>query len=373
MKGQGMKYFLVNKELDYERGYLEQAEYSRGVLRLLSGADYGAFFSRVFDGGEEELCWHRFVAEGHGPGGASLRMTFYAADSLEIGAGGVTVRIADFLKDSSVPLEEKKRILAPLEKKRALFPKDILLHEVKGRYLFFLAELYAQAGTGPEIEEMTLFFPREDWLRFLPGVYQKEKSGADFTARYLGLFQSFYDDCDRQIRQSSRLLNPADTDEAILKQLGEWFQLEDMYIWPEEKLRLLLKNVPGLFELTGTAQGMREIVRLYTGEEPILIECGGLSDLPGGERYERIYGNDPYRFVLLIRERYLSTARDYQALLCIIRQMKPAHMEARVVPLRQKLVLGSDTYLGINSVLGNYRPLCLDGRSSLTFTSVGNR
>lgn len=367
-----MKYFLVNKELDYERGYLEQAEYSRGALRLLPGADYGVFFSRVFDGKEEELCWHRFVAEGHGPGGASLRMTFYAADSLEIGAGGVTVRIPDFLKDSSVPLEEKKRILAPLEKKRALFPRDILLNEVKGRYLFFLAELYAQAGTGPEIEEMTLFFPREDWLRFLPGVYRREKAGADFTARYLGLFQSFYDDCDRQIRQSSLLLNPADAEASVLKQLGEWFQLEDIYIWPEEKLRLLLKNVPGLFERTGTAQGMREIVCLYTGEEPILIECGGLSGLPGGERYERLYGNDPYQFVLLIREKYVPTARDYQALLCIIRQMKPAHMETRVVPLRQKLVLGSDTYLGINSVLGNYRPLCLDGRSSLTFTSVGN-
>lgn len=45
-----MKYFLVNKELDYERGYLEQAEYSRGALRLLPGADYGVFFPGFLTG-----------------------------------------------------------------------------------------------------------------------------------------------------------------------------------------------------------------------------------------------------------------------------------------------------------------------------------
>lgn len=367
-----MKYFVINKELDYERGYLEQAEYADGALRLRPGAACGAFFSRIFDA-KEETTWHRFVLKGHGPGGASIAFTFYGTDSLELTAGGRRYRISELLKDTSRSVEEKKRLLHPLKKKQALFPKDILLNEVKGRYLFFLTELYSQGGEGPEIEEMTLFFPREDWLRFLPGLYRREKAGADFTSRFLGIFQSFYDDCDRQIGVSGRMLNPSDTAPRILQQIAEWFQLEDIYIWPKEKLRELLKRGPGLFQKTGTVQGMQEIVRLYTGEEPILVECGGLSGFPEAETYEKLYGNNPYQFVLLIKEKYLSTVRDYQALMCVIRQMKPAHMEVKVIPLKQKLTLGTYSYLGINSELGAYQPIRLDGHSSLTFAAVGDR
>ena len=87
----------------------------------------------------------------------------------------------------------------------------------------------------------------------------------------------------------------------------------------------------------------------------------------------KAYGDDPYSFVLLVKEQYVATARDFRALNCIIRQMKPAHMEARVIPLKPVLSLGTYSYLGINSRIGMYQPLRLNGRQALTVMSVGSR
>lgn len=368
-----MKYFVVNKELDFKRGYLEGAEFSQGSLRLLPGETRGVFISRIFDGREQDLAWHRFCLNGRGPGGASLYYSFYCTDSLEFADGGMNYRIPELLRDREVALERKKELLRPFLRKEAAFPEDILLHELRGRYLFFMAELAAQGGEGPEVRDMIVYFPREDWLAYLPGLYRREKNGAGFTARYLGIFQSLYDDLSRRICTGSRLMDPADTDMEWLKELAGWLQLEDFYIWPEDRLRRLLQMAPRLFAETGTVRGMMDLVELYTGERPLIAECGPLSDMDGAERAEKLYGNDPYSFVLLVKEQYVATARDYQALKCIIRQMKPAHMEVRVIPLKPVLSLGTYSYLGINSRIGMYQPLRLNGRQALTVMSVGGQ
>ena len=147
-----------------------------------------------------------------------------------------------------------------------------------------------------------------------------------------------------------------------LRELAGWLQLEDFYIWPEDRLRKLLQLAPRLFAETGTVQGMMDLVELYTGERPLIAD-----------RAEKLYGDDPYSFVLLVKEQYVATARDFRALNCIIRQMKPAHMEARVIPLKPVLSLGTYSYLGINSRIGMYQPLRLNGRQALTVMSVGSR
>lgn len=366
-----MKYFVINKKMDYERGWLEGTEYTGRALTLASEADYGVFFSRVFDCREQETCWHRFSAEEENPGTPSLALTFYAAETLEFLYEGRRLQIPQVLRNQEISAAAKMKILKGFEKKRVLSSGDVLLHEVKGRYFFFAAELYRRGGEAPAISRMTVFFPKEDWLKYLPAVYGRDRESADFTARFLGVFQSFYDDCERRIRTGSQLMEPFSLDYEGLKELAGWFHFEDLYIWPEEKLRLLLKKAPELMGETGTVHGMLSLLQIYTGEEPFLVECQNTEGRFRPETFERPYGQNPYEFVLLIREKYLSTARQYQAILCLIRQMKPAYMDVRLIPLRPRLTLGTYSYLGINSNIGGYSPMRLDGRSSLTFSAVG--
>ena len=57
------------------------------------------------------------------------------------------------------PWKKKKELLGRFLRKEAVFPEDILLYELRGRYLFFMAELFSQGGEGPVIRDMTVFFP----------------------------------------------------------------------------------------------------------------------------------------------------------------------------------------------------------------------
>lgn len=261
-----MNYFVINKELDYQRGFLENTQYTEGILTLCAWKKQGVFISRIFDSQKEETIWHRFVLSGRGRGSASLLCTFYAFDHLEFRSEDKKYLISEFIQDEQYSLQEKKEKLKPFAKKQALFPRDILLHEVKGRYLFFIAELSALGGEVPQISEMVLYFPKTDWLKYLPEVYQKERSGADFTSRFLGIFQSFYEDMDWKIKTSSRLLNPKDTEADWLRQIAGWFHLEDIYLWPEDKLRKLVEQAPKLFSQAGTVKGMLDFLCLYTGK-----------------------------------------------------------------------------------------------------------
>lgn len=362
-----MNYFVVNKESDFLRGYGKGVCWKDNGITLLPGKEEGVFFSRVFDSQEEGNAWHRFVMEGEGQGLASFSVVFYAFDEQSVFVEGKVRLVPDIIRDPECPLPEKKRLLGPYAQKHVLSPRDCLLHEVKGRYLCFSAELLSQGGRAPFISRMILYFPREDWLKYLPGVYRKEKAGADFTSRYLGVFQSMYDDMDRRIHGSAGLMNVHAAPAEWLNVIAGWFQIKNIYLWPEDALRRLLKGAPEILGTAGTVQGMLDILKLYTGEEPVLIECGMLK----GKKEEQFYTRDPYRCILLVREKYVPGPKEYEALLCLAGQIKPAHMEVRVVLLKQRICLGDYTYLGINSEIGSYRPARLDGGFALAFSAVG--
>ena len=49
------------------------------------------------------------------------------------------------------------------------------------------------------------------------------------------------------------------------------------------------------------------------------------------------------------------------------KEVKPAHLELNLVLLKPYIFVGMYSYLGINSVLGSYRNMRLDGHSSVPF------
>ena len=87
-------YFLINKKLDYDRGFLQDLEFKDGRLRLAEGASYGVFFSRVFDSRESGTVWHRFSAEKDGSG-VPLQVSFYSFEEPEITVRGEKQQLHD--------------------------------------------------------------------------------------------------------------------------------------------------------------------------------------------------------------------------------------------------------------------------------------
>jgi phage tail-like protein len=369
-----MKYFVFNKALDYDRGYTKNCCWEDGALTLKEGCKQGIVFSRLLDSREQGNIWHRLIGEPDIPMGASMDFLFYAGNERKLRVGEEERDIEEILTSAVISPEEKKRIFHPFLQMETKKPKDMLLFDIQGRYLWFAAELYGGEAR-PRLRNLTICFPKETWLRFLPGVYQKDKESRDFLERYLGIFQSVYEELEDAIRRDASWMDPEAAEPEFLRWLAQWLDMGNIPMWTPKKLKKLVKNAMRLFDLRGTRRGLLELVELYTGEKPLIVEewqTREMKALPEKKaELKRLYGREPGRFTLLVKEEYLSSARDYQAMEQLVREAAPAWMEAKLVPLRPCIQLGDYTYLGINSRLGQYRPLKLDGLSAIPFTVIG--
>lgn len=370
-----MKYFVFNKPMDYQRGYMDRLVCTEHGIQLLKGEHKGVFFSRVLDSGEKENLWHRMTCE-IPVFRTGVRFWIYAAETKQTICDGAVMSIDEILS-GQLPAAEKRKILTPFLKKEFLNQTDVLLHDIKGRYIWFCIEIYSGQEENVGIENIFLYFPAKNWIQYLPSVYEKNKESAAFLDQYLSIFQSVYDDFDRRFENSPALLEPAVTEMDFLQFLAEWLDIINTNIWSEDKLRKLIQMAPVVFRKRGTRQGLIEIIDLFTGEPPLIIEQWQIREYrkhsDKKEYLDQLYGTDENSFLILVKEKYCSGKREQEALLNLIQEVSPAHMEARLVALRQHMILGEHTYLGVNSVLGYYKPTRLDGLSLVSLTSIGKQ
>lgn len=366
-----MKYFVFNKETDYIRGWMEGCAWNgRGVFKV-PGAAEGLFISRLLDSREQGTAWSRLVMGSECAGDSQLPFYFYASDQEELTFRGNRRSIASIAGDKGLASEEKLKAFEPYLKRTALNPRDILLYEAEGRFLWFAVRFLGEGRPG--VWDLRIFFPKETWLSYLPGVYLRDRESARFLERFLGIFQSLYQDMEEEIRGYGASLDADGGTQEALSRLAGWLDLENVYLWPADKLRRLLKRVPFLYQRRGTREGLRELIALYTGEEPLIVEHFETAACRQGEKgqcVKRLYGEEG-EVTLLVKEEYMAAPREYETLKRLAAQMAPAHISVRLIPLKAFIFLGSHSYLGVNSRLGHYRPLRLDGRSLLPFAAVG--
>ena len=341
----------------------------RGIKTIERTTKKGVFISRILDSKEIQMQWHRLRFCGN-EGQLAVKLSIYAGNEEEFVYEGQKLSLESFLKREDISLEEKKERISPWLQKEVSGKNDVLLYGVTGRYLWIILEMYWQPDQ-EEIYNLQIFFPKRSWVEYLPEIYQQEDESL-FLQRFLGIFQSIYEDLDEEIWELPKNLDMELADASYLNWLAAWLDIKNGYIWPEEKKRLLLKNGISLYKKRGTREGLLDFVELYLGKRPFLVEQHQIRPFKKEEQKYKdltaLYGNDPYSFSLLVEEAYISSIRQQKALLKIIDEVKPAHMECNLVILRPYLFVGQPTYLGINSVLGKYSSLTLNGHSALPFT-----
>lgn len=369
-------YFVFNKESDYRRGWSDNLVCTGSGIRAADTARPGVFWSRLLDSREKETAWHRMTMESRSLGDASVRFTFYCSESRSVSFGGESRDLDELLRDGALGDQDRLEVGRAFAAQTALNPRDILLSRIRGRYVWFRAELLPRGGESPEIGNLKLRFPQETWLRYLPEVYQEDPAGRDFTARFLGVFQSLYSDLDEEIRGVARYFDPDVVGKEYLEWLATWLDVEDGYLWPEDKLRELLRRGMELYRIRGTRRYVCEMVKLYTGQEPWVVERSEvepyLADTGQRAVLQELYGDSPYMVTLVLEGSALKSNDAHRALLRIIDDARPAWVEVNLVVLKPYLFLNKYTYLGVNSLLNPYRPLNLDGYSALPFTRLGD-
>lgn len=370
------KYFVLNKALDFHRCLLQNMFYEQNRLKINTGKGDGscAMISRILDSQEYDMQWHQFLCSMQNKGNTAFTISVYAANSLVRHSKDKEEQLEYIIFDSGISLQEKKQILRPYLQKTIINADDSLLHDVKGRYLWFIFETIPQLGQYLEIEKIKILFPAQSWIAYLPEIYEGNDENR-FFQRFLAVFQTMYESLNDAIKQMPYLLDVDCADKEFMDWLAKWLDIADSYMWTKEQMRSLLKHAVTLYRMRGTRQAVLAFVQLYTNDVHVYLVENFQVTKQGNETdkklLEQLYGNDPYKFQVIVREESVPSVREYRTLTKIIREVKPAHMELELIVLKPYIFLNRHTYTGINSVLGEYRNLSLDGTAMLPFSVLG--
>lgn len=368
--GGRINYFLFNKKSDYVRGFLQNMSVDKNGICVKENTNkIGVFISRLLDSQEVEMEWHRMLIREKGDGRTSFRLSVYAGNERTFLYDNQETDLEEFIRREDISPEKKKQYLSPWLQKQTVGSRDALLHEVRGRYLWFMIETYAQPGLYM-LCDIQIYFPKQTWMEYLPEIYKKEDTES-FLERYLGIFQTIYEDFNEQIRAVPWHLDMDTAQDEYLTWLSGLLGIEESYIWSKGQLRYLIRNAVSLYKGRGTRQGIMHFVELYTGESPFIVEYYQQRFFQNDRRYfeklNRLYGSDAYTFTILVKEDAIDSLRQKKTLMKIIEDVKPAHMECNLVLLKPYLFLDRHSYLGINSVLGSYTRMVLDGHRAIPF------
>ena len=362
---QRKKYFLLNTRPDFRKRPGKQSVY----------------YSRLLDSKEKQMVWHRMQVMGLTETKGSFQIWVYASEKRKILVRGVLREIEDAVGDPELGDAELEAAMESDRQAVLRDPEDVLLHQICGRYLWIRIEL-AYSGMDTEVHAqmpltIKIGFPKETWLKYLPEIYEEDEESASFLERYLGIFQSLYEDMTERIEEDPVFLNPQIAEEEKLHGIAEWLGVERLGLWNESQLRYLTSNAVEMYRYRGTAWFMKELLKLYTGKEPYIVERHQLEPFFDGASTEQelkhLYSNHAYEFTVLLDAEGLKTDNRDSALRQVVDMAKPAGTECRIVMLKPYIFLGQYSYLGINSVLGQYKAFELNGLCAVPFTTIDGR
>ncbi|HEX8144698.1 MAG TPA: phage tail protein [Pyrinomonadaceae bacterium] len=308
----------------------------------------GTYFSRRFDSASPRTSWHKFALDADLPENTQLRVSFLIAEE----KGNTDA----FLHDETKTLSEKNNLgwSAPVVNAR-----DALITGGEGRYLWLKIEFIGSEFVTPLLRSVRVQFPRVSYLRYLPAVYQEDERSRDFLERFLSVFETFFGALERQIDSIARIFDPqtARGADQFLHWIGSWLAIAVDKNWSDEQLRRLVKHAPELYKRRGTRAGIEEIIEIYTGERPLVVEqfqleCAEVDPTaPEAKVFHDLFEPDPYCFCVLLKPFQLKTEDDRRAIGRILKADKPAHTCAGLLTLQPWIYLDMHTYLGVNTYL----------------------
>lgn len=348
----------------------------RARTMLLEGTQLpeAIYFSAELDTTETETQWHKIRLDADIPEETQVRFSYFTSDESEGFIDGEYVNYTGYLTDPGISIRDKLAATRDLWSESILNPKDALLMNARGRYLWFKIELVGSEQKSPYIRKLRVYFPRTSLIAYLPPIYQQDEDHSPFLERFLAMFSTFFDDMEDKIDRISSHFDPDAVSGTYLEWLGRWLAITDHEAWGETKLRLLIKQAPELYKLRGTREGMMNMLKIYTGSEPFLLEYFQFKQMQETSElrqlFAQLYGDNPYCFCIMLKPEFVQTDAQRLTIEQIIEDQKPAYTEGKLIVLQPWMYADMHTYLGINTYLSEPTLLTLDQRSSMPYNTV---
>ncbi|HVG44194.1 MAG TPA: phage tail protein [Longimicrobium sp.] len=218
----------------------------------------GTYLGEALDSRIHRCQWHRVVIRGSVPEGATLRVATTTAEAVP------PPGTLEALPESSWATGFSVRPGADGE-------WDALVRSGTGRYLWLKLEFAGDGNATPRVESVTVEYPRVTLRRHLPAVWSEEPLSADFTDRFLAVFDAGFRALERRLDGQAALYDPLSAPAGgradFLSWIGEWIGVTLSRQWPEALRRQYLKKAAALFHVRGTREGLRRLVLFFLGME----------------------------------------------------------------------------------------------------------
>ncbi|MTI85725.1 MAG: hypothetical protein FH756_17980 [Firmicutes bacterium] len=339
-----------------------------------SGFPRGIYLSGAIDCRLEQACWHKILLEAQIPENTQVKIAYFASDKKSFLMNGRNQDLDEYIRDRSISFQEKLHFLESFWHQSILNPEDALFHGARGRFLWFKIELVGSDEGTPVLKTLRLYYPRISYLRYLPAVYQDDKKSSEFLERFLSLFETFFSNMDEKIDNAAGYFDADSVSGKYLKWLASWLAVSVDDSWNEEQVRRLIKRSPELYKKRGTREGIAEIIEVFTGEKPFIVEYFQYKELLKVPELQnllsRLYSVDPYCFCVFVKADCVPTERQRLTLQKLLQDEKPAFTMAKLVILQSWIYLDMHSYLGINTYLSEHSVLRLDQESYIPNNAV---
>jgi len=346
-----------------------------GGLLLTSENGVGYYFLKGFDTGEDEMSFNRLKLADNFTRGMKLTTYVLIQDSPYGEYNNNIVEIDEVLQDNDIPQIKK---LSPKDKLEFLLQQgakiysnhtDILLHGLVGRYIWIAIRSYNTEDKCYSLSGIQIEYPMLTFVDYLPQVYSE---GGEFFQRYMGIFQSLYLDVEKTIDKLPLYLDVDTVPDSFLSYLGKWVGIDNSSdIFNPSQMRKVIKRATIINGGKGTKATLEELITLYTGTKPIIIEYFYWENTIGTELerkklYQRLYGEDRCFFTVIIDMKQASKGIVRDKLKHLIEQYKPAMSKYHLVLLENCDHSDIHCYLGINSYLAKPDKMQIDTGMALT-------
>jgi len=336
---------------------------------LLNGAvnPTGFVCFAPIDSRENDFSWTRAWIEGNLPQDTLLRIRCYVCNEEEEREGSFQEQV-DALPMRVDPLYAAQELFGP----PISDGRDFLIPG-SGRFLHLMVELSNTNGADASISMLRVQMQADHMTDYLPAIYQSD----DFTYRFLSVFDSLVSDLEQEIDTVSAQLDMEHCSDEMLSYLSSWLCLEEGE--SPATLRERMETALDDFETMYSVEGIRKTIRRMTGCDPLIIEGKDVNpnnaDSGDSDSLRQLYGENPFRFFVLMNEDAFRTHLDRRNLIREMRRYIPAGTEMELVPLRRCVQLGKHTYLGVNTVLQGYSQAAIGENIGIHYDTIigGNR
>lgn len=307
------------------------------------------FVSAPLDSGEKGTVWNRIRFSLEAAPQNNLEISCMASDQLTLTIEQEVFSIQDYLEDLTIDAAKKEAFFDGFCQAKRSNIQDMYFTELKGRYLWIKFAYISYIPEESYLRNCMVWYHVKPVTEYLPMVYQEHN---DFLKRFLAIFQSLYYDFQEQLDYVTQFLDVDCVSGAYLKWLAQWMGCVYPANWQDDKLRRFLKISFSLFQQKGTRAGLERLITFATGHPPMILELWKVMQICKEaytrNAYDQLYGNAESIFWVLVSQEDMQTC-DMQELLQLIQWYQPVHAHAHIAVLKQQMLLGGHTYLGINS------------------------